>query len=144
MGAIVFTPFEISIEFIAKECIDSLTLQAAAKNIQLELKNEVGECLVSCDYNMILTILRNLTSNAIKFSFNDTKILISIIDSAEDSNYVQVSVKDEGAGIDKENISKLFRIDEKVTSTQGTAGEGGTGLGLILCKEFIGKHSCRI
>jgi len=144
MGSVTFSPFEIDISFIAKECIDSLTLQATAKHITLKLNNEVGNCIISCDYNMILTILRNLTSNAIKFSFNDTTIEIGIKDYPEDNNYIQCSVKDSGVGIDPEDINKLFRIDEKITSTTGTNNEGGTGLGLILCKEFIDKHSCKI
>jgi len=144
MGAIVFSPYDISVDYIVRECLDSLSLQAAAKNIKLEYHSVSEDCSVACDYNMILTVLRNLISNAIKFSENDTKILVSIVDYPEDKNYIQVSVKDQGAGIDKETSRKLFSIDEKVTSTQGTAGEAGTGLGLILCKEFIDKHNCKI
>ena len=119
-------------------------LQAAAKNIQLKITNSVDDAQVLCDYNMILTILRNLTSNAIKFSHPNTTIKIDIIDFPMDNNYIQVSVKDSGVGIEEESVWKLFRIDEKVTSTTGTNNEGGTGLGLILCKEFIDKHSCKI
>jgi signal transduction histidine kinase len=92
---------------------------------------------------MIDTILRNLISNAIKFSESGKKISVIIDNHLEDDNYVVFSVKDQGVGMSPETIEKLFRIDAKV-STKGTSGEPGTGLGLILCKEFIDKHSCRI
>jgi len=97
-----------------------------------------------CDMNMIHTVIRNLVSNAIKFSFDSSTIKVSVTDYSEDSNYIQVSVRDSGVGISQENIEKLFKIDQKITSTEGTNKEKGTGLGLILCKEFIDKHNCKI
>jgi signal transduction histidine kinase len=92
---------------------------------------------------MINTVLRNLISNAIKFSDKGKKISVIIGKYAEDEKYVTISVRDEGVGIKEETINKLFRVDTKIT-TKGTGGETGTGLGLILCKEFIEKHNCKI
>ena len=90
---------------------------------------------------MINTVIRNLISNAIKFSHNDSTIEINVSDYT--NNQVKISIKDSGVGMSAEIIDKLFRIDEKIT-TKGTNKESGTGLGLILCKEFIDKHDCKI
>ena len=89
---------------------------------------------------MINTILRNLLANAIKFTPQLGKIFVSL---AKNDEFYEVSIKDNGIGIAEENIHKLFRIDSKFT-TLGTEKERGTGLGLILCKEFVEKHGGRI
>lgn len=89
---------------------------------------------------MVAVIIRNLVNNAIKFSSSNDKILISAI---EYDNFVEVSVSDTGVGIDKEDQDKLFRIETSFTS-KGTADEKGTGLGLILCKEFVEKNGGKI
>ncbi len=89
---------------------------------------------------MILTVLRNLISNAIKFTNESGKVTIGykLMD-----NTVELYVKDNGVGMNKQQIEKLFKIEENV-STPGTNKEKGTGLGLILCKEFVEKHKGRI
>jgi len=89
---------------------------------------------------MINTVLRNLISNAIKFTHPGGKIIVS---AEEIQNEIKVSVSDNGVGIPKNSIEKLFRIDENY-STPGTQKEKGTGLGLILCKDFIEKHGGKI
>ncbi len=89
-----------------------------------------------CDKSMISTVLRNLVSNAIKFSRPDSEITISM---HHNSKELIIIVKDQGVGIPKERIDQLFQIDKSI-STEGTNHELGTGLGLILCKEFIEKH----
>jgi signal transduction histidine kinase len=81
-------------------------------------------------------IVRNLVSNAIKFSNPHDQIIIAAM---EQDNLVVISVADTGIGIDKDNLDKLFRLDSNFTS-KGTADEKGTGLGLILCKEFVEKN----
>jgi PAS domain S-box-containing protein len=96
--------------------------------------------LVYADKAMIGTILRNLISNAIKFSYPGGIISISV---TLVEYGLQVKVCDSGIGIPSESISKLFRIDENFT-TPGTQSEQGTGLGLILCKEFVEKHRGKI
>jgi signal transduction histidine kinase len=99
-----------------------------------------AEAYVHADRAMISTILRNLLSNAIKYSDPGGKIILSITNRA---NELIVSVADSGVGIPKHRIDKIFRIDENFT-TAGTLNEKGTGLGLILCKEFVDNHNGKI
>jgi two-component system sensor histidine kinase/response regulator len=89
---------------------------------------------------MIKTILRNLVSNAIKFTESGGAINI---DAKENSGNITISVSDNGIGIKPDNLKKLFDISEVLT-TPGTAKETGTGLGLLLCKEFVEKHGGKI
>jgi PAS domain S-box-containing protein len=95
---------------------------------------------VFADKHMLGTIMRNLISNAIKFTHEGGRIVISAEIQPDD---IVISVGDNGVGIAKNRIKRLFRIDEN-ESTPGTANEQGTGLGLILCKEFVEKHGGRI
>jgi signal transduction histidine kinase len=89
---------------------------------------------------MLNTILRNLISNAIKFTYSGGKISI---DSVATDNFVKVSVADTGTGMTEDSMEKIFRIDTKYT-TPGTNEEKGTGLGLILCKELVEKQGGEI
>ena len=89
---------------------------------------------------MLKTILRNLVSNAIKFTNNGGTINIK---ARTNNSNVTISVSDNGIGIPPENLTKLFDISEVLT-TKGTAEETGTGLGLLLCKEFVEKHGGKI
>jgi PAS domain S-box-containing protein len=112
---------------------------AAIKSIKLQ--NNINEDIfINCDIYMTKTVLRNLISNAIKFSKNDG--IISINSYQHQSNLV-VQVKDTGIGIPLNNIPHLFSIVKNI-STFGTAGEKGTGLGLLLCKELIEKQGGKI
>ena len=96
--------------------------------------------IVQADFNMVDTVFRNLVSNALKFTNKGGKIFITVkvVDST-----IEVSVKDTGVGIKPENVGKLFRVDQSY-STLGTEKEKGTGLGLVLCKEFIEKNKGKI
>ena len=89
---------------------------------------------------MLKTVMRNLVSNAIKFTNNSGKISIK---AKENSGIVVISVSDNGIGIKPDKMTKLFDISQRQTTT-GTAEETGSGLGLILCKEFVEKHSGKI
>lgn len=112
---------------------------ARKKNIALH--NELApHTIVHADKNMINTVLRNLISNAIKYSRPDGIIKIS---ASLSSGAVEVQVIDNGIGMSRESLNKLFRIDTYY-STVGTIGESGTGLGLIICKEFVEKNNGRI
>lgn len=95
---------------------------------------------VYADKNMMSTVLRNLISNAIKFTYKGGAIVVS----TENKQGAQIiAVRDNGVGIPKSRIEKLFRIDENI-STLGTEKEKGTGLGMVLCKEFVEKHGGKI
>jgi PAS domain S-box-containing protein len=108
---------------------------ASYKEIAIEPSIEEG-ILVNADKNMISTVLRNLISNAIKYSNRGNIIWV---DAGIKNNYAEVTIRDEGVGMTEKDISNLFRIDETISRT-GTEKETGTGLGLIVCKEFIEKN----
>jgi PAS domain S-box-containing protein len=112
---------------------------AKSKDIVL-YSNVIEDLFLYTDRNMVTTIIRNFVSNAIKFTKREGQI---VLDAKEDNNNISISVTDTGVGIAKENISKLFRIDSTF-STKGTEKEKGTGLGLIICKEFAEKNEGRI
>jgi len=88
------------------------------------------------DRNMINTVVRNLVSNAIKYTKHGERITLMAYPK---DDYLCFTVSDTGVGIPRENLVKLFKIEENV-STQGTEDEVGTGLGLIICKEFVEKN----
>ena len=126
-------------QLILKSEIDQVfaLYKASALEKNISLLNEiVPNCIAWADKNMIDAVLRNLISNAIKF----TKIHGTIsVKSERIDEVIELSVEDNGIGISPENITKLFRIEEHIT-TQGTNKEKGTGLGLILCNEFVKKN----
>jgi PAS domain S-box-containing protein len=134
-GKIEFNPEVIDLSLITSENI--AMLKSAADNKEIGLHSDVPfNTLVFADENMIKTVVRNLLSNAIKFTTRGGAIYIK---AKEQKGYVEVSVADTGIGISPENQKKLFSIDEQL-KTPGTENEKGTGLGLILCKEFIEKN----
>ena len=116
-----------------------MTPNAEQKHITLTSSIE-EKILAYVDIEMIDTVLRNLISNALKFTNAGGRVTIS---ATQDEQYVEVSVSDTGIGIDEKFLSKLFRIDASF-HRKGTAGEKGTGLGLILCKDLTEKNGGRI
>ncbi len=138
-GKIEFTPVEFNISKIIEINSNLHRIQAEKKGVKL-ISQIADEILAFGDREMINTVVRNLINNAIKFTPGGKNIEIGV---NKNDHFVEVFVKDEGIGISRENVEKLFRIDKKVKSI-GTNGEKGTGLGLILCKEFIEKNSGKI
>ena len=138
-GNIPFRPQVLSLSEICKNIIETLKPNANAKNIAINY-SAIKHINVFADIDMIKTVLRNLVSNAIKFTNNSGAININ---AEKNSGIVTISVSDNGIGISSDNLAKLFDISE-VLSTKGTAGETGTGLGLLLCKEFVEKHQGKI
>jgi signal transduction histidine kinase len=124
---------------VTRETFNFIEGAALKKNITIRLQID-PDLYVEADENMLKTILRNLLSNAIKFTRENGSI--SIISSLT-SDYVEVCVSDSGVGIPEEKIPLLFNIATNI-STRGTSQETGTGLGLILCKEFVEKHNGKI
>jgi len=116
------------------DVVDMMIEQATDKNINIQNTIE-EEIVLYTDSNLLQVILRNLISNAIKFT---NKNGVVIIEAKQTSNLLEILVADNGVGMSPEILKKLFRIDTKI-STKGTADESGTGLGLQLCKEFVEK-----
>jgi signal transduction histidine kinase/ligand-binding sensor domain-containing protein len=117
---------------VIQENISFLAEQAKTKKIKFKTELSAN-IIVLADYQTISTVVRNLLSNAIKFTHNGGTIQIGI---KKNQDTVTLNITDNGIGIDQENIEKLFRIDEQF-KRPGTMNEKGTGLGLILCKEFV-------
>ncbi len=116
-------------------------LKETAGNKQITLNTTVEEnSFVSCDEDMIKTVLRNLVTNAIKFSFHNNSVTVSIED---EENFKKICIEDNGTGIDDRIKEKIFSL-ESVYTSKGTDGESGTGLGLIICKEFVEKNGGKI
>lgn len=113
----------------------------SAKNKNISFKQQVEKnTFVIADKESISTVLRNLVSNALKYTNPGGNITIS---AKQKNNHIEVSVDDNGVGIDDTKLNKLFSISEKI-SEPGTGNEKGTGLGLILCKEFVEKNDGKI
>ncbi len=133
-GNFHFVPTNINLQELVESNL--LLFENMAKEKNNSIKNHInGNIQLFADVNMINTVIRNLITNAIKFTENG-KIDIT---ASEDKNKVKVEISDTGIGMTKEECDKLFFIDQMKT-TKGTRGEPGTGLGLIICKEFIQKH----
>lgn len=128
--------------FLRKELEKVLEpLQLIASQKKIELRNAVGSCTtVFADLNMLKLVLRNLITNGIKFTNPDGLVIISAIEKAD---FVEIAVSDSGIGIQKDKLGVIFNKDSLYT-TEGTANEAGTGLGLMLCKEIIEKHGSDI
>lgn len=131
-----FMPVRIDLFSLVNNEIKLIKMAASGKGITVE--NEIAPGFaISADENMIRTILRNLITNAVKFSYAHGTVSVSAELTGEQ---IRITVQDNGIGIQEENLEKLFRIDSTFT-TPGTNNEQGTGLGLILCKEFVEKHN---
>jgi len=127
-------PQNIDISLLIEETFQLLHLQAEAKKIRTSFKSEKNVC-ISADRDMISLVLRNLVSNAIKFTPESGSVIIGVQTL---DNYVEIYVKDTGLGMNDETLEKLNQ--NNYYSTKGTASESGTGLGLMLCKEFLIKN----
>ena len=138
-GKIHFEPTQFMLASTTQEIIDLVQTSASNKNILLE-SDVPADIRVFADKNMINTVIRNLLLNAVKFTRSGGRITLS---ARNIDHVVEIAVTDNGVGISPENFKKLFCIDCNVVS-YGTEGEQGTGLGLILCKEFVEKNAGKI
>ena len=136
---ISFLPEELDLNELVSETVDGLRNIANLKNISINF-SILGSNQIYADKNMLNTTLRNLITNSIKFTPSQGKIDITILERLDNFEF---SIKDNGIGLKEENIKKLFNKDEN-TSTLGTNNEKGTGLGLLLCREFVEKHDGKI
>ena len=138
-GRIAFKPKVVDINETIQNTMVLFQTLIEQKNITISLNLEANASQYA-DQAMIEAILRNLISNAIKFTPNNGKLNIQ---STENDQQFQIAITDSGIGIPKNDLHKLFKIDSSY-STLGTNNEGGTGLGLILCKDFIDYHKGHI
>jgi signal transduction histidine kinase len=138
-GNIEFNPEEMPLGPIVGEIVAIFEIQAEKKDIAIEVRIKEG-MLVYADKNLLSTILRNLVNNAVKYSSRNGEVLIT---GEPAPGGVSISVKDTGVGMTEDQLGSLFSLVHG-PSTPGTAEEKGTGLGLILCKEFVDKHKGEI
>jgi len=138
-GQISFSPEKLDLTTIIAEIIELLNSAAQIKNITLNYL-QIEPVSIYADANMIKTILRNLISNAIKYTNSSGKVFIYAIPSTD---HIEITVSDNGLGMSEDVKNNLF-TDGEQTSLQGTTGEKGTGLGLLICKDFVEKHGGKI
>lgn len=138
-GKICFNPEKILFSNIILETISLNKLQADTKNISLSYLSS-NEIEVYADADMLKTVLRNLISNAIKFSNTGDHVRVFAILKQD---HVEIAISDDGIGMNEEKREGLFKIISN-TTTLGTANENGSGLGLVLCKDFVEKHGGKI
>ena len=136
-GQLSFNPEKILFSEVAQEIITLSKSIAKSKNIALECSC-TDNLEIFVDVNMLNTVLRNLISNAIKFTNVGGHVKVN---AALKQDHVEITISDNGIGINKEKCSELFNIASNTTTTIGTADENGSGLGLVLCKEFIQKNN---
>ncbi len=138
-GTLKFHPARIDIKKLVVETIETIEQQTKKKDINIENRLDGGIHLF-IDQNMMKTVIRNLLTNSIKYSNANGNVRI---DGNKDDNHYEMRIRDNGVGIKEKDIDKLFRIDQSY-STEGTANEKGTGLGLILSKEFVERNKGKI
>jgi PAS domain S-box-containing protein len=139
-GGMDFIPMKINLREKVLDCINVLSESARKKDIEIKIHIPDGIEILA-DNHMFDSLVRNLILNALKFTTRGGKITLST--GFNKTGFVEVNVKDTGIGMSAELKNKLFKLSEK-TNRQGTAGEPSTGLGLLLCKEFIEKNGGEI
>ena len=146
-GRDVYRPFPFDLVSALQSDMEMTKSMAARKDVVFEAATPQS-AIITADENMIVTVVRNLLANAVKFTAKGGQVILDISPTGRDAARslseaevcgCMVSVTDTGAGMTPEQIQTLFRIDRK-QSREGTAGEKGTRLGLIVCKEFLEKH----
>ena len=138
-GVIEYFPSEIDLGSAINLAIEQLTENITEKNLSI---NKIPQQFIFAyaDYHMIHSVIKNILSNAVKFSPENGKIQIELVKNEE---FVEVAVTDKGKGIEKTYISSLFKID-RFSTEYGPTDEKGTGLGLIICREFVEKNGGKI
>lgn len=132
-GSFVFEPVSITLAPVAKKTVELFEPQISAKNLRI-ISNIPPDLTLSADKNMLEFILRNVVSNAIKFTFSGKEI---IIEAEKLADCILIRVKDNGIGLSEEEAAKIFNLP---TSRLGTKGERGAGIALSICNEFMTKH----
>lgn len=136
----IFRSTEVNVKNVLEDVLKVLSSRTEEKNIKI-INNLRDDLIVKADKTMLNSVFLNLITNSIKFSHTGGEIIVDYKDLND--GFLQLSVKDYGIGIPENLKEKLFKISEKV-SRKGTLGEESSGLGLVLCKEFIEKNSGKI
>jgi two-component system sensor histidine kinase/response regulator len=139
MDVIEINPVPFDVEQVLSKKAERFSQRARDKNIHLEVKIEHPVSFAYADIDMVKTVLRNLISNAIKFCSSGSVITLN---ACQQGDHVKICVIDSGTGIKPEHLGKIF--NQHGFTTTGTSNESGTGLGLMLCREFIEKNSGKI
>ena len=137
-NAIKYNPVTTNLKELIEQNLYFLKMSSESKN--LNIQTNITPCQAYIDHQMINTVIRNLLSNAVKFSNNNGTIIVSC---KPEKDQILIKIEDNGIGISPEDLERLFKIDQYY-STTGTEGETGTGLGLIICKEFVEKNKGKI
>jgi signal transduction histidine kinase len=135
-GAVPFNPEMVQLLAVANENVKQIEEFANHKGIKIQM-DIPPQINIYADKNMLQSILRNHISNALKFTSKGGNVILTA--KAQNENFIEISIEDSGIGMSPEMIQSLFRIDAR-NGRAGTGGEPSTGLGLLLCKEFIEKH----
>lgn len=138
-GTMSFNPKEVSLKSLLEDAVAFNSESALKKQIKLNLISKSDISLIA-DYDMLNTVFRNLVSNAVKFTYPGGRVYV---ESDELDDMVVVKIVDNGIGIPSNMVDKLFELDKPI-GRQGTDGESSTGLGLILCKDFVDRHKGEI
>jgi signal transduction histidine kinase len=138
-GQMGISPEHLDVAKIIDEVLSGIKSSAQLKGVVV-LPPEAGNVDVYADRNMLKTVIRNLVSNAIKYSNSGDTVFV---EAKKTESSAEISVVDTGIGMSEEVLEKLFKIESGLTS-EGTANEKGNGLGLIICKEIVEKHGGKI
>ena len=139
-GQIACEPQILSLNNVVTECVKIADESAREKAIDIIVSIPIGS-EVFADLNMLQAIILNLVSNAVKFTPKEGRV--SVLARLTENTHIETSINDTGIGMKKELIEKLFKLNAH-TGRNGTADEPGTGLGLLLCKEFVENHGGKI
>ena len=139
IGKIEQNPEAVDMRLLTEETVEQIKYASQKKRIRLTA-DIMENTYAWADKNMMKAVMRNLLSNAVKYTRPGGEIIIT---STEAGNQVEITVSDNGVGMDKEKADRLFK-EEFHDSTRGTSNEKGTGLGLVLCKEFVEKNGGKI
>ena len=143
-GRMTFNPQQFNLKALVDETVNVLKTHIAGKHISLNIDYPDKQVMICADRTMLAIILRNLLTNAVKFTPEGGKIRLNVVkrcvetERAPSPQGIQISVEDNGIGMNEETLRNLFRLDNQKSRT-GTAGEQGSGLGLIVCKELVEK-----
>jgi signal transduction histidine kinase len=136
-GTVHFDPSDMNLKLMLDKCSELLSIKAKLKNIALNTEVD-PDLSVWGDAKLIYTVFRNLITNSMKFTQSGGSISVSA--TTINNDYVEIEIKDNGIGMKPQKAKTLFNVGE-VESTEGTDNESGTGLGLVLCKDFIEMHN---